>query len=71
MRDRPTTLPIRFENVAFTAGVIPILRDVTLSIEAGSPTVLLGPNGSGKTTLLKLAMGLLHADAGRILFAGA
>ncbi len=70
MRDRTTTLPIRFENVAFTAGVVQILRDVTLSIDAGSPTILLGPNGSGKTSLLKLAMGLLAPVAGRILYAG-
>ena len=70
MRDRPTTLPIHFENVAFTAGVAQVLRDVTLSISAGLPTILLGPNGSGKTSLLKLAMGLLTPIAGRILYAG-
>ena len=69
MRDRPTTLPIRFEKVAFTAGAASILRDVTLSIAAGPPTILLGPNGSGKTSLLKLAMGLLTPVAGRVLFA--
>jgi tungstate transport system ATP-binding protein len=70
MRDRPTTLPIRFENVAFAAGATSILRDVTLSISAGTPTVLLGPNGSGKTSLLKLAMGLLTPTSGRISYAG-
>ena len=70
MRDRSTTLPIRFENVAFAAGATSILRDVTLSIAAGHPTVLLGPNGSGKTSLLKLAMGLLTPVAGRIVYAG-
>ena len=69
MRDRPSTLPIRFENVAFAAGVISILRAVTLSIAAGPPTILLGPNGSGKTSLLKLAMGLLTPVAGRIVYA--
>lgn len=69
MRDRPTTLPIRFENVAFAAGAASILRDVTLSIAAGPPTILMGPNGSGKTSLLKLAMGLLTPVSGRILYA--
>jgi tungstate transport system ATP-binding protein len=69
MRDRPTTLPIRFENVAFAAGAVSILRDVTFSITAGCPTILLGPNGSGKTSLLKLAMGLLTPVAGRIVYA--
>jgi tungstate transport system ATP-binding protein len=69
MRDRSSTLPIHFEHVTFSAGGTSILRDVTLSIAAGPPTVLLGPNGSGKTTLLKLAMGLLEPVAGRISYA--
>jgi tungstate transport system ATP-binding protein len=66
MRDRPSTLPIIFENVAYAAGGTAILRDVTLSLDAGPPTVLIGPNGSGKTTLIKLAMGLLQPVAGRV-----
>jgi tungstate transport system ATP-binding protein len=70
MRDRPTSLPIRFEDVAFSAGPVSILRDVALVLDAGPPTVLLGPNGSGKTTLLKLAMGLLQPTTGRLLFDG-
>jgi tungstate transport system ATP-binding protein len=69
MRDRPATLPIRFDDVAFAAGATSILRDVTFSIEAGRPTVLIGPNGSGKTTLLKLATGLLKPSEGRISYA--
>jgi tungstate transport system ATP-binding protein len=69
MRDRPSTLPIVFEAVAFAAGAVCILRDVTLSLEAGPPTVLIGPNGSGKTTLIKLAMGLLTPTAGTIRYA--
>ena len=71
MRDRPTTLPIRFEHVAYAAGATPILRDVTLAIEAALQPSLMGPNGSGKTTLLKLAMGLLTPVAGRILLPAA
>lgn len=69
MRDRPTTLPIRFETIAYAAGGTTILREVTLSLDAGPPTLLLGPNGSGKTTLLKLAMGLLKPTSGRIRYA--
>ncbi len=66
MRDRISTLPIGFDGVAFAAGEVCILRDVALSIEAGPPTVLIGPNGSGKTTLIKLAMGLLAPTAGSV-----
>jgi tungstate transport system ATP-binding protein len=66
MRDSASTLPIAFEDVAFRVGDIPILAGVNLAIEAGPPTVLIGPNGSGKTTLIKLAMGLLTPTVGRI-----
>jgi tungstate transport system ATP-binding protein len=69
MRDRTSTLPIVLEGVAFAAGDVCILRDVTLAIDAGPPTVLIGPNGSGKTTLIKLAMGLLMPTAGSIRWA--
>jgi tungstate transport system ATP-binding protein len=68
MRDRPSSLPIAFQEVAYAAGTTPILSALTLSIEPGAPTLLLGPNGAGKTTLLKLAMGLLRPVAGRILY---
>jgi tungstate transport system ATP-binding protein len=69
MRDQTSDLPIRFDQVAFTAGETRILNGVTLTFAIGPPTVVLGPNGSGKTTLLKLAMGLLEPTQGRITFA--
>jgi tungstate transport system ATP-binding protein len=71
MRDRTSALPIVFEAVAFAAGETCILRDVSLSLDAGPPTVLIGPNGSGKTTLIKLAMGLIAPTAGSIRHAQA
>jgi tungstate transport system ATP-binding protein len=69
MRDRPSSLPIVLDGVAFAAGETCILHGVTLSLEAGPPTVLIGPNGSGKTTLIKLAMGLVTPTAGRVRYA--
>jgi ABC-2 type transport system ATP-binding protein len=46
------------------------LRDVSLTVPAGSIYALLGPNGAGKTTTLRLMMGLLRADAGEVEIAG-
>lgn len=40
--------------------------DLSLDVEAGAMTALLGPNGSGKTTLIRLLAGLLRPDNGRI-----
>ena len=44
------------------------LDGVDLDIRSGELVALLGPSGSGKTTLLRVIAGLLHADAGRVLF---
>ncbi len=46
------------------------LDDVSVSVEAGSLTALVGPDGAGKTTLLRLAAGLLAPDAGTLRVLG-
>jgi len=48
-----------------------VLEGVSLKIEPGRITCLLGSNGSGKTTLIRSILGLTPARAGRISFAGA
>jgi cell division transport system ATP-binding protein len=46
---------ISFDNVGFRYGVGPeILRDVSVTIEAGSFHFLTGPSGAGKSTLLNM-----------------
>ncbi len=47
-----------------------VLQNVSLTVEAGSVTCLLGSNGSGKTTLVRSILGLTPARAGRIVFDG-
>jgi len=46
------------------------LQGVSLRVQAGRITGLLGPDGAGKTTLMRLAAALLLPDAGRILVLG-
>jgi iron complex transport system ATP-binding protein len=46
------------------------LSDVSLTIQRGSLTGLLGPNGCGKTTLLKLLAGVLRPHSGAITLGG-
>jgi ABC-2 type transport system ATP-binding protein len=47
------------------------LEDVTLDIDAGSITGLLGRNGAGKTTLMRIVAGLEFPSAGRVRVLGA
>lgn len=70
MRDKPSDLPIRLEAICVRAGAVDILRNVTLEIGAGAPTLLLGPNGSGKSTLIRVGMCLVAPGTGRITFGG-
>jgi branched-chain amino acid transport system ATP-binding protein len=48
-----------------------VLEDVTLTIEPGRITCLLGSNGSGKSTLIRSILGLTPPRAGQIVFDGA
>ena len=48
-----------------------VLEDVSLTIEPGRITCLLGSNGSGKTTLIRSILGLTVPRRGRVVFDGA
>lgn len=61
---------IRFEKVRFAYGDRTVLRDVSLTLPAGSFTSLIGPSGAGKTTILDLLCALLTPQSGRILIDG-
>lgn len=53
---------------AMESGVLPVLRGLNLTLEAGAITVVLGKSGCGKTTLLRLVGGLEAPDAGEVRF---
>lgn len=58
------------ENVYSAYDKADVLEGVSLTIEPGKVTCLLGSNGSGKTTLIRSILGLTPARAGRIMFDG-
>ncbi|HZH43688.1 MAG TPA: LPS export ABC transporter ATP-binding protein [Lysobacter sp.] len=47
-----------------------VVRDFSLTLDAGEVVGLLGPNGAGKTTCFYMIVGLIRADAGRIVLDG-
>jgi branched-chain amino acid transport system ATP-binding protein len=51
-------------------GKADVLSDVSIAIESGKITCLLGANGAGKSTLIKVLLGLLKPHTGEIFFAG-
>lgn len=57
---------IRYINVTKRYGEVTALKNISIQIDDGKITALLGPNGSGKTTLFKLTLGLLKPDTGEI-----
>ena len=44
-----------------------VVADATVEVKSGEVVGLLGPNGAGKTTCFYMIVGLIRADAGRIL----
>jgi branched-chain amino acid transport system ATP-binding protein len=61
---------LQLEGIHAGYGGTTVLRGVDLIVPDGSVVALLGANGAGKTTLLRVASGLLHPTAGRLLIDG-
>lgn len=51
-------------------GDLPVVRDVSIDVEAGGIVTVVGPNGAGKTTLLKTVTGLVRVWSGSVTFDG-
>jgi putative ABC transport system ATP-binding protein len=57
-------------NLASRAGLVEILKGITLDIERGQSIAIVGPSGSGKTSLLMILAGLERATSGHVHVAG-
>ena len=61
---------LQVEDVVTTYGAVRALDGVSVSVDAGTITAVLGANGAGKTTLLRTINGLIRPRAGRITYEG-
>ena len=57
---------VRLSHVCKSYGANRVLRDVSLTLDAGSITCLMAPSGSGKTTLFRVLLGLEPIDSGSV-----
>src|SRR5258708_2342355 len=66
----PPALPLDVAGLDVRLGGRDILRGVSLRLEPGLRTVILGANGAGKSVLLRALHGLVPIASGRITWAG-
>jgi phospholipid/cholesterol/gamma-HCH transport system ATP-binding protein len=57
---------IRYDKVCKRFGKKVVLQDLDLSVRRGETLAVMGPSGVGKSVTLRHAVGLVHADSGRV-----
>ena len=60
-------LPLKLESVSY----LQVLAPLTLELDAGPSTIILGANGAGKSVLMRLMHGLLEPSSGKVSWCGA
>src|ERR1700739_4172161 len=63
-------MSVALDHVTRAVDGIPTIRDVSLTLEKGTLSVLLGPTLSGKTSIMRLLAGLDKPATGRVLVDG-
>ncbi|WP_248931089.1 ABC transporter ATP-binding protein [Paenibacillus hamazuiensis] len=66
----PADLDIELKQVTFGYRDQPVLRNVSVSMPAGSFTALVGPSGSGKSTILRLIARFYDPEKGMVTMGG-
>jgi branched-chain amino acid transport system ATP-binding protein len=61
---------LEVQDLSTVYGAVRALDHVSLAVERGSVTAVLGANGAGKTTLLRTISGLVRPASGRIMLDG-
>ena len=61
---------LSLQNISFSYGKTPVLKDISYEFEKGKMYCIIGKSGAGKTTLLSLLSGLAKPTAGDIIYDG-
>lgn len=62
---------LEIEHIYTAYDRVDVLENVSIKVEKGQITCILGANGAGKSTLIRSILGLTPANRGKILFNGA
>jgi NitT/TauT family transport system ATP-binding protein/sulfonate transport system ATP-binding protein len=68
----PDKIVVRGVTKSFTADktALPVVDNISLSVESGRFLAIIGPSGCGKSTLIKIICGFENADSGEVLING-
>lgn len=58
---------LEVKNLSYRTGLRQILKEMTLTVEAGEIVGVLGENGAGKTTFMRALAGLIHPEHGAVI----
>ena len=61
---------LTYANVNVSYGGLPVLRDISFSVEEGECVAVFGHNGAGKTTMLKCSVGDIEGAQGSVSYRG-
>ncbi len=64
--ERSGSLVAEVEDVTYSYGTEPVIRDFSTTILRGDKVGIIGPNGAGKSTLLGLLLGRLQPQSGKV-----
>ncbi|MCZ8180859.1 MAG: ABC transporter ATP-binding protein [Rhizobium sp.] len=61
---------VEFQNVGISFGLVPVVKDLSLTVYDGEFVVLVGPSGCGKSTILRSIAGLAGISSGDMKIGG-
>ncbi|WP_106791874.1 ABC transporter ATP-binding protein [Aquimarina sp. Aq78] len=61
---------LKVDNISFAYDQLPVLKNVSFTIQKGQHIALIGASGCGKSTLLKIIYGLLQVNEGELSWNG-
>jgi tungstate transport system ATP-binding protein len=70
METASNILPLELRNLSFEVSGMRYIKEMNLTLNAGSSTIILGPNGAGKSLFLRLCHGLIEPTEGTIKWQG-